>query len=802
MKRTAILTPLWLSVLLLCVSPATAQNVAEHEREIPEIRAYRVNPHPPTIDGHLNDPVWHSEHLSIARAFLQREPDDGAPVTESTLVAVAYDEHALYIAFWCYDREPERILKQLVRRDRYSESDMVGIRLDPYHDHQTGNGFEVTAAGVQRDRRYYNDVSSDGSWDAVWESDVQMQPWGWSAEMKIPYHCLRFNNAPEQTWGINLMRYVCRKDESQIWSYTPISTGGFVSNFGHLTGLDGIQPARHLQLLPYVVAGRENEPKSLENPDGKDYLENTGFDLKYGLSSNLILDAAINPDFGQVELDQPVLNLTTFETRFDEKRPFFLEGADLFYTDFSLFYSRRIGHRPGRSASDPEFGYWTDFPDATTILGSAKLTGKLSGGTSIAFLGAVTDEEKADYDALTNWELDTAVVGPDTTIRWVARDTVERNQIVEPRAGYSVLRVTQDVFNNSLIGGTLTMASQDQRYPVVTGGADWFLTTNDGTWIVNGQSVFSRNDPDHTGFGFTGQVLKNAGRHWRGSASVMIKDRHLDLNRLGYLGRNDQRRVTGWVQYRTSDDWWIVRNSWNNFNLFSSWNYDGINIEQGGNWNAQVQFTNQWSLSTYLAWQAEKYSDLETRGNGLWEWPEYPTFYGTMTVQTDPRKNMFYHTQLGLGTDRGGNHWGVLLGSTVRPRSNVQVDLEINYHRYFNSRWWITNVYDAGQGSLRSMFADLDRDEMSLEAGFSVLLNRNLSMQLSAEGLIAALDYWNYRYYEGDDAYSAPVAGINADYNYTALNSTFSCDGNIRPAARSTWCGPARDRRSTRSATR
>ena len=177
---------------------------------------------------------------------------------------------------------------------------MVSVRLDPYHDHQTGYRFELSASGVQRDSRLYNDDWSDYSWDAVWESGVKLQPWGWSAEIKIPYHCLRFPEKEEHTWGMNVTRYINRRNESPWWAFSPSSEGGFVSKFGHLTGLKGIKPTRHLEILPYAVSGLETEPKDQGNPDGRDYMKNIGFDLKYGLSSNLILDAAINPDFGQV----------------------------------------------------------------------------------------------------------------------------------------------------------------------------------------------------------------------------------------------------------------------------------------------------------------------------------------------------------------------------------------------------------------------------------------------------------------------------------------------------------------------
>jgi hypothetical protein len=370
-------------LVIFCVNSPADENLIT-ERIIPELRATRINPTAPALDGNLDDPCWHGSDLQLARDFIQREPDEGKAATESTVVAVVYDDHAVYFAFWCYDDEPDKIDRQLVRRDRWGESDVVTVRLDPYHDHQTGYRFDISAAGVMRDCRLYNDINSDYSWDGVWDSAVKMQPWGWSAEIKIPFHSLRFADKPDQTWGMNVTRYISRRNESPWWAFSPSEDGGFVSKFGHLSGLTGIKPSRHLEILPYAMGSIETEPKDESNPDGRGYMKNTGFDLKYGIASNLILDVAVNPDFGQVELDEPVLNLSAYETYYEEKRPFFIEGANLFDTRFGIFYSRRIGRPPNGDIEDeddryydPNFDYYTNYPNAVTILNAAKLTGKL-----------------------------------------------------------------------------------------------------------------------------------------------------------------------------------------------------------------------------------------------------------------------------------------------------------------------------------------------------------------------------------------------------------------------------------------
>jgi hypothetical protein len=750
-------------IVVTAYSTILADPVKIETQIIPELKAYRINPHPPTIDGILDDSVWNSPGLQKGRMTIQRDPTEGMPVSESTLVAVAYDDQAIYAAFWCYDSEPSKVTRQLVRRDRSSQADHVTLRIDPFHDHQNGNAFEVNASGVQRDCRYYNENNTDMDWDAVWESGAKLQPWGWSAEMRIPYHCLRFAVKDQNTWGIDFIRLVNRKNETDGWAFTPAAKGGFVSNFGHLSDLIGVKPTSHTELLPYVVSNEQIEPRNQANPDGRSFGKNAGLDLKYGISSDLVLDATINPDFGQVELDQPVLNLTTYETFLSERRPFFLEGSDLFQTSFNLFYSRRIGRSPSGSITDPEFAYYTNYPKATTILGAAKLTGKLFERTSIALLSSVTQREKAEYVAYTNAGLDST--------------TVTRKGVVEPEASYNVLRVKQELFRNSSIGGALTLASQASRLPASTGGVDWRLCTNDNAWSFYGQTVFSQLNNRHTGYGFDVTFEKTGGKHIRGAIGGTIKDRYLNLNRLGYNSRANSRSTWAWLQYQTTDRWWIFKETYNNFNFYPSWNFDGVRYQLGGNFNTNVTFTNYWFLGGGIEIQGEKYSDLETRGNGLWEWPVRPTWSWWASLTTDQRKMLWFNWNPGSGQDRGGTWWANYIGFGLRPRSNMEFSTGVNYKRARNGTRWVEN---SGE---QSLFADLNQDQLYLEASASIVLNRNLSVQFSTQGLASGQDYRKYRYYLGDNRYSDPISGPNSDYNYSEMNSTLLIRWEYRPGS-------------------
>ncbi|MCD6161163.1 MAG: carbohydrate binding family 9 domain-containing protein [candidate division Zixibacteria bacterium] len=761
-------------IMLLASNLSFAEDSLSVEKIVRELRATRINPNPPVINGDLNDEVWLGDNLDLAKDFIQREPDEGKAATESTVVAVAYDDDALYFAFWCYDSEPDKIARQLVRRDRWGDSDIITVRLDPYHDHQTGYRFDVSAAGVQRDCRLYNDTWSDYSWDSVWESDVKAQPWGWSAEIRIPFHCLRFTEKDEHTWGMNVTRYISRRNESPWWAFSPSAEGGFVSRFGHLTGLKGIKPSRHIEILPYAVSGIELEPTDQGNPDGRDYMKNVGFDFKYGLSSNLILDAAINPDFGQVELDRPVLNLSTYETYYEEKRPFFVEGANLFDTRFGLFYSRRIGRPPrgdiddvDNDTYDPKFDYYTHYPKSTTILGAAKITGKLESGTSIAFLNAVTQEEIAKYDTVLSKPYEDIYTSTAHSKRLLAAaEESSRNNlegIVEPIANYSAFRLQQDILSKSSIGGMITLASQDKRNPVTTGGVDWRLFTKNGKWEVSGQTVFSRVDNENTGYGFDGKIEKAAGESFRGAIGVNIKDTHLDLNRLGYLSRNDEKGGWMWLQYRTNDDWWIVRNSWNNFNTYAEWNSDDYNLSKGWNVNSCFDFINNWTLCGGYDMQFGEYNDLETRGNGVWKRPSSWGWW--MSLNTDERKKVSFNWNPGSGHARYGSWRANWISVGYRPASNMEFEIGTNYVRGFNQIIWVENDDD------NSIFADMNQDEIVLSLTASIMFTRDLSCQLSGQGYISGIDYQDYRRYLSGENYE-PYELDEEDFHYSALNST------------------------------
>ncbi|MGZ8830519.1 MAG: DUF5916 domain-containing protein, partial [Thermoanaerobaculia bacterium] len=370
----------------LAIAPAAhPANWPEH----PRLHAVRVAV-APVIDGDLSEPSW--QNAPEFTDFTQHDPDDTRPPTMRTSIRIVYDDAAIY--FGAKMTDPQRPTALLARRDTFNQTDFLSINIDPQLDRLSGNAFTVTPANVHIDTVLYNDIVEDGSWDGVWESQTRIVPDGWIAEVRIPFSQLRFPDRPVHVWGLNVTRRTTRTNEWVRIVNTPKGQTGFVSHFADIVGIEGIHRGRPVEVVPYTMA-RSDIRTRVTDPlaDRHDASAEGGLDLKYALTSTLTLTGTINPDFGQVEVDPAVVNLSQFETFYPEKRPFFTEGLNNFqfgdtpapsHFNFffppSLFYSRRIGRND------------------TRILGAAKVTGKLAGGWAVGMLDALTDDfGKSNY---------------------------------------------------------------------------------------------------------------------------------------------------------------------------------------------------------------------------------------------------------------------------------------------------------------------------------------------------------------------------------------------------------------------
>ena len=749
---------LYMLVTGLC-QPLSGQTAAD--TSVPTISAVRTDNHP-RIDGCLGDACW--ARAPRMDGFIQHEPDEGEPATEPTRVQVAYDGEAIYVAMEMLDSEPDRIVDRLTRRDRDQDADYAYVAFDSYHDHQTAYLFMVYASGTQRDVYFFNDGWEDPAWDAVWESAAEITADGWIAEFKIPFDCLRFASSDRPVWGVLFGRCITRNQELDRWPHIPESASGFVSNFAHLEGLDNLRPPRRLEILPYGVSYEENEAKHPGNPDGRDLSGSGGVDMAYGITPNITLNATINPDFGQVEADETVLNLTTFETFYPEKRPFFLEGNNIFETWFDLFYSRRIGRAPGRRPSD--IAHYVERPGATTILGAAKVTGKTRGGTTIGIVEAATQRE---------------------TARYIATDGSRREAVVEPQANYFVARVKQDVLRNSTVGIMATAANQKTLDGAYTGGIDWILRFKDGAYASHGQIVGSVTGQDERGWGGFTRIAKEGGEHLRANIDIQYMNRGLDLNRVGYLRRNGIREISAWVQYRTTERWWIVNRTWNSVYADRQENLDGLKQNYGFSFDSDIQLANYWMLSGG-GWIdfGRTYFDWETRGG-----PPVPIPLGqswNLGFNSDPRK-WFEINPFAAGGDTWDGRFNIYgLWVNLRPLPNVEMSLGPGYREERHVSRWLTAVYDE-QGDRQDILGEqyLRQAEMTVRGTFTFA--RDLTLQVYAQPFMAAVDYSNFKRlvppnsyeYVGDTVYDEETE--RPDFSRNSFNSNVVLRWEYRPGS-------------------
>lgn len=691
-----------------------------HAHQAPDraLSAVRLEGVRPLTDGVLDDPVW--QQAPVFTGFVQREPEEGQPASEQTTVQLAYDDEILYVGIMAYDSAPEGIVSRLVRRDQWAEADWVQVSLDTHHDHQTGYAFSVYAGGsiydsVIRDYGWDNDA-----WNGVWESAHLIGPEGWSVEFAIPFHNLRFSSGGD--WGINIARYISRKKEQVFWVMVPREESGWVSRFAHLEGLAAIQSRRTLELLPYSV-GRSTFAA------GRELFGNAGADLRYGLSSNMSLNATINPDFGQVEADPAELNLSVFETFQRERRPFFVADGAVFDTPIDLFYSRRIGRRPSFHAL-PDGHDALDESESTTILGAAKLTGKTAAKTTFGLLTALAASEYVRIET--------------TSVRTGSQK--HRDFLVEPRPHFLVGRVKQDLFaGNSHVGLLGTAVQRDRAPDAYTGGVDWTLKWRDNGYTFWGQLAGSLAPVDRRGgLGNMAVLSKNSG--WlRGELWWEAYSRHFEINDLGFQWRNDFYTPWLWIQLRKEEDWAIFRRSFYNFNRWGTWNFDRTNLQNGFDFNTHHQLKNYWWIhfDYYHSWRA--FDDLDTRGGPPIVRPANDGF--EIELESDDRFMVSGWVEFEWENNSvGSTHREVSGRIRIRPTSRFEISLRPRYSWDFNHAQWVENLDgDADGEDDQFVYGELDSQTLDLTTRANILFSRDLSLEVYVQPFIGAGRYAHFK---------------------------------------------------------
>ena len=765
--------------------------------ERPTLRAARVEPGAVRVDGRFDEAVWAT--APVAAGFVMRQPDPGATPSEQTEARVAVDGDAVYVAMRMMDSQPDAIDARLGRRDSYLESDWATVGIGSLADGRTAYQFAVNPAGVQRDALLYDDVRQDPSWDAVWDVAVARGAGGWTAEFRIPLSQLRFD-PDDDTWGVQFGRVLQRTNESAYWAPWSPEDQGTVSVYGSLEGVGGLKASRRLEVLPYVASRLGRAPGDAKDPfySETDLDPRIGADVKVGVTGDLTLSATVNPDFGQVEADPAQVNLSQFELFLAERRPFFQEGTDAFsfgrvgYSDIvgavDFLYTRRIGRSPQRTGFVPGEAYaagevYTDAPGQTTILGAAKLSGRV-GRFTVGVLDAVTAPERGRF----------AAVGPD------GRATLDGDALVEPLSNYLAARA-RGTFGATTVGGLVTSTVRDGRDPAIAGllpthatvagldlehrfGGQWAFGAVASASLSGGEPdaiarlqrssarYYDRPDADHLSFdparsalgGLAGGImLAKQGGATTGQLKLYGVSPGFDANALGYQTRADEVHAFANVSH-----------AWNQpSGPFQQRNLSGFVLAEGNTagdltqvvfgLNSSARFrvgSDQWSAGMNVNLVPRTVSDRLTRGGPLAG--SAAVAGANLYAYTDERRvvsgSVFTY---GQADEIGGMYLsgGASLG--VRPSPSVSVSAGPNVTVRTSQDQYVTAL-DAPQAATfgrRYVFAQLNQTTMSLNARLDWTFTPDLTLQLYARPFLTAGDYGRFRELASPGTLDFPVYG-------------------------------------------
>jgi hypothetical protein len=750
---------------------------------------------PPVIDGSDADAVWRT--APAITAFKQWRPTEGKAPRFNTEAKVAYDAGNLYIFVRSFDPHPDSIAKLLERRDTFTPSDMIWIFLDSYHDRRTGYEFGVNSAGVKIDAAIYDDGNEDNAWDAVWDVSTRIDSLGWTAEFRIPLSQMRYGTARTHTFGLTIDRDIYRYNERLSWPLLRQSKAGLVSQFGSLEGLDDLEAPRRFEALPYVVAKRASaiERNAFTNPSSV----TVGGDLKYRVASNMSLDATVNPDFGQVESDPAVLNLSAYESFFDERRPFFVAGRGLFRFDVNcnnvncsnegLYYSRRIGRTPELAGVYGD----TVAQQPTTILGAAKLLGRFPHGLTLGVLDAATQRASSPGD---------------TTY--------------EPSTNFAVVRATEDLRDgNSTVGAMLTavnrrvdswsspyMASDayvgalDFRHRFfknayqISGSFDQSRVQGSPAAILGVQTdavhYFQRPDANlpldsnRTVLGGDAEELKFGkvgGKHLMFESAYQRRSAGFEVNDLGFLRRADQQSWSNWVGFFDRHEREYYKNFQWNMNWWQYWTTDGLTLEAAYNTNVHLTFRNNWtwSMGGTLGQLGSTYDDRSARGGPAIRQGQYISPW--LNLGGDDRRALVPYLSVNYFRGDGGRNRSIGVSPEVDYKflGRFSSVFALNWSRNVADNQWYGNFTD-DDGATHYTFAHLDQTTTSATVRLNYTFTPDVSLQVYAQPFVSKGTYADVRQLSAtprakdyDDRY-APYddASVTADpggFNFKQLQS-------------------------------
>jgi hypothetical protein len=739
-----------------------------------EVRVVR-RPSPVVVDGSLADDAWRV--APVIGGFKQKDPNEGADASQRTEVRLLYDDEALFVGARMYDTRPDSIVRQLTRRDGQSRSDHFQVFLDPYYDRRSGYFFGVNVAGTLFDGTLYNDGWSDNSWDGVWEGRAQTDDGGWSVEMKIPFSQIRFARGPVQRWGINFTRSMGRGFEDDYLVYQPRKESGFVSRFPTLVGLEGLTPGNALEIVPYATSKAEFLRHSDLDPfnDGSRMGANGGGDLRMALGK-LTLNATVNPDFGQVEVDPAVVNLSDVETFFPEKRPFFVEGSSIFeagqqgasdYWSFeweqpTFFYSRRIGRAPQGSLPNNDY---SDVPNGTTILGATKLSGKVGAGGNFGMLHALTAREHAD-------------------LRMVG-STSDAELEVEPLTYYGVGRYLKEFAERRTGLGLITtlaarrfddsrLEDEFNRSALVSAVDGWRFLDARRTWVLSGwagashitgtegritdiqaspRHYYQRPDAGHVEMDSSATSLSGVGGRiwlnrekgpWFANAGLGALSPGLDVNDLGFLNRADLINAHAGFGYNWTRPSKHVRHHHLIGAAFGGANFDG-DVTDLGVWAKKFWwFANNWVTEIRGTVTAETVNPRRSRGGPRMR--NAPGFQLGTFFDTDGSRVRYYYvsTNSSVAPDEDSWSWYVEPGIHYKPAPNISLQVGPSLSRSRDGAFLFTTLDDPTATATfgrRFIFADLDQTTFAASVRLNVSFSPSMSLQLFGQPLVSSAKF-------------------------------------------------------------
>ncbi|MDB4908234.1 MAG: putative rane associated hydrolase [Gemmatimonadetes bacterium] len=815
LARVLILAFAAIAAVAGAVSPANGQVLRSQNDPRPGVPAVRRTG-PVVIDGKLDDAAWNA--AKPISELIQSTPDEGKASSEKTELRFLYDDDALYLSARMYDSQGSvSVRTQLARRDQLlgdNGSDRIAIVLDPFRDRTTRVWFELNPNGVKGDH-----INGDASYDPVWEGASRIDSLGWTAEMRIPLSQLRFSRDSVQSWGLQVWRTLVRRNEQDMWAFWRNNEQGGAGYFGTLDGLQLKSQPRQLEVLPYAVSRLKYERATVGDPYHRDRegAVRVGGDLKYNLTSSLTLDATANPDFGQVEVDPAVVNLSAFEVSFQEKRPFFVANSSYLgfgnfscyfcsnVSSLSVFYSRRIGRAPQLGGTVGGRSDFMDVPENSTILGAAKLTGRTKDGWSVGALEALTNratatyvpvgglpEQRQEVEPMTNYFVgrlrkdlrhgDTRLGIVSTLTNRFMSDTLETSRL-RSRAGVLGADIqhywahrTYSFFSQVALSNVAGDTAAMRRTQL---SSTHYFQRPDRT--VTSDGLFdTRYDPTRTalsGYGFYARVAKETG-NWLFEGIQNWRSPSFEVNDAAILGRTDYKWMLANAVRRWTTPGKGYRDIWISAGAQTQYDYEGDRTDLEYHGNLSVTLPNFWSASVGAIYHPGSYDPNATRGGPVVGVTGYKMMF--FDLSGDSRSNYYWSLDGNIDHSIETRAWRASASPslTLKPSGRLLIRLSPSFDRDITTLQYVTQQGDPTATNFygtRYVFGTLDQRTLSMGTRLNATITPNMTFELYAQPFIASGGYSTFKEYASTRSRDYKVYGRDVG----TIKSTLRADGVV-----------------------